>query len=184
VEKSSIVNENNAELLSEPSTISSIPEFSSYAYTADTFDVLLSQVNPLGHMTKAVELSGKELIEQQLASLLSLEPISIHESSQFQTLERDAAFQKSIERIQRELEKVNSKEIGNAASAESILGISISITAGFLVWMLRGGALLASLFSVSPLWRQFDPLPIVSHQNDKDGETESGPETSVDKLFD
>jgi len=63
------------------------------------------------------------------------------------------------------------------------VGFSLSVTAGFLVWLLRGGALLASMFSISPLWRQLDPLPIVNSTSDV---TTGGGDAndSVEKLFD
>ena len=35
------------------------------------------------------------------------------------------------------------------------------MTAGFVSWILRGGALLASFFSTVPLFSRFDPVPIL-----------------------
>ena len=32
---------------------------------------------------------------------------------------------------------------------------------GYVVWLLRGGSLAASVFSAIPAWCSFDPLPIV-----------------------
>ena len=37
---------------------------------------------------------------------------------------------------------------------------SVSLSAGFVVWMLRAGSLVASLISTRPAWSDFDPLPI------------------------
>ena len=39
--------------------------------------------------------------------------------------------------------------------------VSTSLTVGYVIWLLRGGALLASLVSSIPAWCSFDPLPIV-----------------------
>ena len=41
-----------------------------------------------------------------------------------------------------------------------VVGATVSITAGFVSWVLRGGTLLASLLSNVPLLKRFDPLPI------------------------
>jgi len=51
---------------------------------------------------------------------------------------------------------------GQMRSDEVSIGISMSLTAGVVSWVLRGGSLLASFMSVAPLWRQIDPLPILS----------------------
>jgi hypothetical protein len=37
----------------------------------------------------------------------------------------------------------------------------IALSAGFLLWILRGGSLLASFLVSMPAWRHFDPLPVL-----------------------
>jgi hypothetical protein len=46
--------------------------------------------------------------------------------------------------------------IGRVASFSGI-----ALSAGFLVWILRGGSLLASFLVSMPAWRHFDPLPVL-----------------------
>ena len=36
------------------------------------------------------------------------------------------------------------------------------LTVGYISWILRGGALAATLLSTMPMWRQFDPLPLLA----------------------
>jgi hypothetical protein len=38
---------------------------------------------------------------------------------------------------------------------------TLSLTAGFVTWLLRTGSLLATVLSTSPLWRPFDPIPVL-----------------------
>ena len=38
---------------------------------------------------------------------------------------------------------------------------TLSLTAGFVTWLLRTGSLLATILSTSPLWRPFDPIPVL-----------------------
>ena len=45
--------------------------------------------------------------------------------------------------------------VGTAAAVTS------SLSVGYVVWMLRGGTLVASFMSSIPAWCSFDPLPIV-----------------------
>jgi VCBS repeat-containing protein len=41
-------------------------------------------------------------------------------------------------------------------------GMSMSFAAGYVIWLLRGGSLLASLLAATPLWKSFDPLPVLA----------------------
>jgi len=68
-------------------------------------------------------------------------------------------------------------------STEAVVGVSVGITTAILVWVLRGGALLASLFSVSPLWRQFDPLPVVDSKS-KTATAAQNDDQNIDRMFD
>jgi hypothetical protein len=69
------------------------------------------------------------------------------------------------------------------------MGSSISLSAGFLAWALRGGSLMASLMSTMPLWRGLDPMPVLAaHRRSEDDSDEerAGPRRldSIDRLFD
>ncbi len=48
-----------------------------------------------------------------------------------------------------------------------VAGTTVSFTAGFVSWILRSGSLMASFLSSVPLFKQFDPLPILSAQQNK-----------------
>ncbi|MDH3527247.1 MAG: VCBS domain-containing protein, partial [Gammaproteobacteria bacterium] len=41
-------------------------------------------------------------------------------------------------------------------------GASLSLSAGILTWALRGGALAATMMSSMPIWKGFDPLPVLA----------------------
>ena len=41
-------------------------------------------------------------------------------------------------------------------------GLTVSFTVGYVSWLLRAGYLSASMLTVLPLWREFDPLPVLS----------------------
>ena len=49
---------------------------------------------------------------------------------------------------------------------------SFGLTVGYALWLLRGGALLASLLSSLPAWRLVDPLPVLARVDDEDGDAE------------
>jgi hypothetical protein len=53
-------------------------------------------------------------------------------------------------------------------SAELATGLVLTLTAGFVSWMLQAGSMIASLLTSLPAWRQLDLLPILSAHEDKD----------------
>ena len=71
-------------------------------------------------------------------------------------------------------------------------GVSVSFAAGYVIWLLRGGSLLASLLAATPLWKSFDPLPVLAFwekrkkQRRRPGEKDRSngdDEHELDKLF-
>ena len=57
--------------------------------------------------------------------------------------------------------------------AKSASGLALSLSAGVVTWALQGGSVLASMLSSVPLWKGFDPLPIIakSKKSEPDDET-------------
>jgi hypothetical protein len=59
---------------------------------------------------------------------------------------------------------------------------SIGLSVGYVVWLLRGGMLLASLLSSVPAWQFLDPLPILARKKDDDNSDDNESlESIVDK---
>jgi hypothetical protein len=67
-------------------------------------------------------------------------------------------------------------------------GSSLALSAGFVSWVLRSGALAASLASVMPAWSAFDPIPVLIARRKKRNERKPGdpvqqPPEHVEALF-
>ncbi len=58
-------------------------------------------------------------------------------------------------------------ELEHWASGSIAVG-SFGLTVGYVLWLLRGGALLASLLSSLPAWRLIDPLPVLSRVDEEE----------------
>ncbi len=58
--------------------------------------------------------------------------------------------------------------------SKSILGTTTiataSLTAGYVIWLLRSGVLFSSMVTSLPAWRTFDPLPVLGYLNEVDNE--------------
>ncbi|MEZ5657477.1 MAG: cadherin-like domain-containing protein [Burkholderiaceae bacterium] len=60
--------------------------------------------------------------------------------------------------------------------AASSVAVSTGVSIGYVIWLLRGGALLSSIIASMPAWRSIDPLPVLqsldsSHSASKDEES-------------
>jgi hypothetical protein len=70
-------------------------------------------------------------------------------------------------------------------SVGAAAGVSVVFSAGYVAWCLRSGALLASAISSLPMWRSFDPLPVLEfwEKRARRGRNEKGQEEeSVEEL--
>lgn len=80
-----------------------------------------------------------------------------------------AEFDNEVRRIRAQMDSAMDEE---QSRREIIAGITFSITTGVLVWSLRASSLLLALMSILPLWRGFDPLPILDEVNKRKKELE------------
>jgi hypothetical protein len=57
---------------------------------------------------------------------------------------------------------------------------SVTLTVGFVSWLLQTGSLLATALSTSPLWRAIDPVPVlVAGKDDEENEHPGQPRTGT-----
>jgi hypothetical protein len=73
----------------------------------------------------------------------------------------------------------------NRETSEIVIGSGVAVGAGVVAWLLRGGALAASLLSVLPAWASFDPVPILVARRDKreSAAPEDSSETAVTRVL-
>ncbi len=70
---------------------------------------------------------------------------------------------------------------------KSATGLALTLSAGAVTWAIRGTSVMASMLSSMPLWKGFDPLPLLSARTlsknrDEDGNDElSGDERVADE---
>jgi hypothetical protein len=95
-----------------------------------------------------------------------------------------AAMVSEVDGFQEELDKAQD-ELSELAQIEAtVVGSSAVVTTGlsvgYVVWLARGGMLLASLLSSMPAWRAIDPLPVLAAFRDDD--EDKADDESLDSL--
>jgi hypothetical protein len=85
---------------------------------------------------------------------------------------KDAEFKQELDKLR---ETVQADAVIETRVAASVFVASTGLSVGYVLWLLRGGALLASLLSSLPAWRLVDPLPVLGRVGggDDDSDDES-----------
>ena len=63
----------------------------------------------------------------------------------------------------------------------SSVAVTSGLSVGYVLWLTRGGLLIASLLSSMPAWRLIDPIPILARLG-TDEETDEDEEESLDSM--
>jgi hypothetical protein len=63
----------------------------------------------------------------------------------------------------------------------STTAVSAGLSIGYVIWLVRGGALLSSLLASIPAWRVMDPLPILGNMGDNEDQSD---DESLDAMID
>ena len=96
------------------------------------------------------------------------------------------AIVQELDRIQKQ---INDQLEMEATQGKLIIGVAAglgaSVFVGYVVWVFRAASLLLGALSAMPMWRCFDPLPVLigkDKKRDKDKEKKSGgQESEVDE---
>jgi len=119
-------------------------------------DLIMNKYVERAHLQmppKTIDLHHLDITPFELASPEPLEVRSVMENS---------SFIKELDMMNQDLdEAMEDSEHRYRLGAETMVGISMSLSAGIVSWVLRSGSLMASFMSVLPLWKQLDPLPIL-----------------------
>ena len=84
-------------------------------------------------------------------------------------------------------EKIDKNITENMTEAELKAAVvsssGVALTAGVVAWVLRSGALMTSLISTIPLWKGYDPMPILAKSNDDEDEVDSLDEDMIPRSL-
>ncbi|MGD9171452.1 MAG: VCBS domain-containing protein, partial [Candidatus Thiodiazotropha sp.] len=102
---------------------------------------------------------------------------------EMQSLTKNISFVSALDEMVEDMdESLRENKEQNKVSTEVAIGATMSLSAGFVSWVLRAGSLMASFMSVIPMWKQLDPLPILGAAKRKKDEDGAVNEFSEDKM--
>ena len=118
----------------------------------------------LADVEKNMAFEEKDYVKRRFLSVTSsLSTIDFQTIDTENTLTEieEKEFWNNLERISKHIDSPDVIEEIRPVDIKVVLGTSVSLTAGFVSWILRAGSLMASFMSTVPLLRRFDPLPIL-----------------------
>jgi hypothetical protein len=122
---------------------------------------------------KSIDLRNLDINPFMQSQDLQLETQSVTKNISFVS-----ALDKMAEDMDESLREDNERI---KVSTEVAIGVTMSISAGFVSWVLRAGSLMASFMSVLPMWKHFDPLPILGTSKTKNDKDRAVNESAEDK---
>jgi hypothetical protein len=75
-----------------------------------------------------------------------------------------AQLSNGLDSLARQLDTEKARSVIIIGSAT---GMTALLSAGYVLWAVRGGSLLASMLATLPVWRWLDPLPILESREDE-----------------
>lgn len=151
---------------------------------------LAGELNLVEHNERALPIDGRGHAPLKTLDLrlLTLNNVDIPRALPLQiaTVLHNPIFLEELERMSSALDSAFEEDKKrDQLMAEISSSISISLTAGFVSWMLNSGTLITGLLSTLPAWRQFDPLLILTagRKRRKELPPETEQEKKVSAMF-
>ncbi|MFN0039291.1 MAG: tandem-95 repeat protein, partial [Burkholderiales bacterium] len=79
---------------------------------------------------------------------------------------------------------VKKQGAGDRSTAGAAMVFTGTLSAGYVLWLVRGGVLISSLLSSMPAWRMIDPLPVLARARREEDEEDDSLESMVDDVSD
>ena len=71
-------------------------------------------------------------------------------------------FLADLDLLKQDLDQALSDDTNHRAlKAETVIGLTMSLSVGVVSWVTRAGSLMAAFMSIAPLWKQLDPLLVL-----------------------
>lgn len=98
-----------------------------------------------------------------------------------QLLKRDDVLRK-LDELQRQMTESTDEQ--HTVVASSVV-VTAGLSAGYVVWLVRGGVLLSSMLSALPAWQLIDPMPVMAAAKGaaRRRDPEPSDEPEVERLF-
>ena len=172
----------------EPSDSESSLGSSEEIFDASAISISESNEEPQQQLSEVIQV--QTLSSTQIAETINKVGLDVELANEFNVLLMDsvnieaqarqtnAANIATLQKLASEADKNQTLLANSQIISPQVLATSATISSGFsvgyILWLLRGGTLLASVMASMPAWRAIDPLPVLqSLTDDDDDDTET-----------
>ena len=172
----------------EPSDSESSLGSSEEIFDASAISISESNEEPQQQLSEVIQV--QTLSSTQIAETINKVGLDVELANEFNVLLTDsvnieaqarqtnAANIATLQKLASEADKNQTLLANSQIISPQVLATSATISSGFsvgyILWLLRGGTLLASVMASMPAWRAIDPLPVLqSLTDDDDDDTET-----------
>ena len=159
---------------------------SSVTHGTTVLDQLLQSLTSGVEILKSTEINetrNSDLIGNMDVANYNLKSASSLEDIQIKSIK---ALWMALDKMQEQINEHITENMTDAELKAAVVSSSgVALTAGVVAWVLRSGALMTSLISTIPLWKGYDPMPILAKQDEDDEDDDLLKEkvpTSLDEM--
>ena len=137
-------------------------------------EVIQPELLNTAQSTVAVDRGARDVILANESNVLLTNNTSNEEQIRLQNAANIATLQNLASEADKNQAKLNNSLAISPTVVATSVTLSSGFSAGYILWLLRGGTLLASVMASMPAWRAIDPLPVLeSLTNDDENDTET-----------
>ena len=175
----------------EPSDSESSLGSSEEIFDASAISISESNEEPQQQLSEVIQV--QTLSSTQIAETINKVGLDVELANEFNVLLMDsvnieaqarqtnAANIATLQKLASEADKNQTLVANSQIISPQVLATSATISSGFsvgyILWLLRGGTLLASVMASMPAWRAIDPLPVLQSLTDDDDDDDDDTET-------
>jgi hypothetical protein len=91
-------------------------------------------------------------------------------------------LRQQLDKLMEQFQDFDGEHLGYLASS---VAVSTGLSVGYVIWLVRGGALLGSMLSAMPAWQMIDPLPVLTGSARSRRSADAGDQDQgVEQIFD
>jgi len=97
------------------------------------------------------------------------------------TFATDEGLRNSMRDLDLHRESLNEELVSIERVTQTTVTVSTGVSIGYIVWLIRSGAIIGSVLSALPAWRAIDPLPVLGTFEGGDDDNSESLQSMVDK---
>ena len=128
-----------------------------------------------------------DVSSQALSRFAEVRSATVARALHYRRIANHPAVTERLDSLREEMQKTMRRQSQHSRMmVGAATGMALTAFTGYVIWVMRGGSLLASLLSSVPIWKGFDPLPVLSSWDKRRGLSGTGGEGDGDAegIFD